>query len=167
MGRVLTRTPWRSMSWIVRPRTARSWLYRSRNCITGRTSFQNCMLQKAQIVLRFLRHDCSTGRSSRVRRTGRSLRSVTGNACCATRTSTRRSSNSFQADIDALLAETAPEVLEQFNAVYRRLREVSIAAPETGTQEELAQALASCRRILKAVADRVSPPSAEGAEQPD
>ncbi len=71
----------------------------------------------------------------------------------------------FQRTVDAVLARGAPEVLERFNAVYRRLAD---AARDNANEvsEELAQALTSCRRILKAVADQVQPP-VHGAETPE
>lgn len=61
----------------------------------------------------------------------------------------------FQATVDRLLASGAPEVVDQFNAVFRRLAESSL--PDTIATESLAQAVTSCRRILKAVADHVLP----------
>lgn len=62
----------------------------------------------------------------------------------------------FRSQVDASLAKGAPEVLDQFSAVYRRLREV-VRTPEASIQEDLAQAVTTCRRILKAVADHVLP----------
>lgn len=62
----------------------------------------------------------------------------------------------FRSEVDAMLAAGAPSVLDQFSAVFRRLREAS-ANPEGPAAEDLAQAVASCRRILKAVADHVLP----------
>lgn len=62
----------------------------------------------------------------------------------------------FRSRVDRLLAQGAPAVLDQFSAVYRRLREATKdpAAPLT---EDLAQAVTTCRRILKAVADHLLP----------
>jgi hypothetical protein len=62
----------------------------------------------------------------------------------------------FRSRVDGLLAQGAPAVLDQFSAVYRRLREATKdpAAPLT---EDLAQAVTTCRRILKAVADHLLP----------
>lgn len=62
----------------------------------------------------------------------------------------------FRSHVDAALAKGAPEVLDQFSAVYRRLREAAQDS-DASIQETLAQAVASCRRILKSVADNVLP----------
>jgi hypothetical protein len=62
----------------------------------------------------------------------------------------------FRSQVDAALAKGAPEVLDQFTAVYRRLREAA-QRPEYTVQEDLSQAVTTCRRILKAVADHVLP----------
>lgn len=62
----------------------------------------------------------------------------------------------FRADVDRLLAQGAPHLLDQFNAVYRRLRDVAVN-PEAEGGEELSQAITTCRRILKAVADHILP----------
>ncbi len=51
--------------------------------------------------------------------------------------------------VDTKLRKIAPDALEQFIAVYRRLGE--------GDAEARSQALLSCRRILKSVADRLYP----------
>lgn len=62
----------------------------------------------------------------------------------------------FQAKVDRSLAEGAPEILDQFIAAQRRLADASRAGnPAAG--EELSQAVATCRRILKAVVDHVLP----------
>jgi hypothetical protein len=58
--------------------------------------------------------------------------------------------DSHQSRVDRTLAEVAPDILDQFNAAYRRARE--------GDAESRSQCLMSCRRILRAVADRVYPP---------
>jgi hypothetical protein len=62
----------------------------------------------------------------------------------------------FRSRVDAMLAQGAPDVLDQFSAVYRRLREAT-KDPVAAGSEELAQAVATCRRILKAVADHPFP----------
>ncbi len=71
----------------------------------------------------------------------------------------------FRADVDQLLASGSPHVLDRFNAVYRRLRDVA-SNPEADGTEELSQAVTSCRRILKAVADHLLPgePKAESED---
>lgn len=53
--------------------------------------------------------------------------------------------------VDRQLHQLAPEALEQFQSAYRRVNE--------GDAEALSQALTSCRRILKTVADQLCPPS--------
>ncbi|REK84463.1 hypothetical protein DY245_43200 [Streptomyces inhibens] len=68
----------------------------------------------------------------------------------------------YRTKVDELLAEGAPELLQQFNAVYRRLQEAAETAPAQIATEELSQAITTCRRILKAVVDHVLPPQ----EQP-
>ncbi len=62
----------------------------------------------------------------------------------------------FRSHVDALLAEGAPSLLDQFSAVYRRLR-TATNNPASPVAEELSQAITTCRRILKAVADHVLP----------
>lgn len=62
----------------------------------------------------------------------------------------------FRSRVDKLLAQGAPEVLDQFSAVYRRLREAT-QDPAAPLKEDLAQAVTTCRRILKAVADHLLP----------
>jgi len=59
--------------------------------------------------------------------------------------------------VDTLLNELAPDVLNQFNAAFRRLREAVNRDPDSSADEELSQCLTSCRRILKAVVDVVQP----------
>ena len=54
-----------------------------------------------------------------------------------------------------MLAHGAPAVLDQFSAVYRRLREAT-RDPVLPVSEDLAQAVTSCRRILKTVADHLA-----------
>jgi hypothetical protein len=62
----------------------------------------------------------------------------------------------FRSQVDATLAKGAPHVLDQYTAVYRRLREAA-QRPESTVQEDLSQAVTTCRRILKAAADHVLP----------
>jgi hypothetical protein len=69
----------------------------------------------------------------------------------------------FQAAVDHLIGQGAPDVLDKFNAVYRRLRDAAQTEPE-GTTEDLSHALTSCRRILKAVVDHILPAQAEPDE---
>lgn len=59
--------------------------------------------------------------------------------------------------VDVLLDQHAPDVLNQFNVAFRRLREAADRSADTPADEELSQALTSCRRILKAVVDVVQP----------
>ncbi len=61
--------------------------------------------------------------------------------------------------VDSCLTELAPEILEQFSAAYKRVKE--------GDLESRAQALTSCRRILNAVADIVYPATDEPATDSD
>jgi hypothetical protein len=72
----------------------------------------------------------------------------------------------YRLKVDTLLADGVPDLLQQFNAVYRRLQEAADSAPERDVNEELSQAITTCRRILKAVIDHVFPardePSADG-----
>lgn len=72
----------------------------------------------------------------------------------------------FRSDVDAMLATGAPALLDQFNAVYRRLRDGAASGSGVGASEDLTHALTTCRRILKAVADHVMP-GVQGAETPD
>ncbi|WP_157968745.1 hypothetical protein [Streptomyces geranii] len=64
----------------------------------------------------------------------------------------------YRAKVDKLLADGVPELLQQFNAVYRRLQEAAEISPDRDVAEELSQAITTCRRILKAVVDHVLPP---------
>jgi hypothetical protein len=66
--------------------------------------------------------------------------------------------HSYQGDVDRLLSLGAPRLVDQFNSVYRRMREVATTDPDKPAAEELSQALTTCRRILKAVVDHVLPP---------
>ena len=52
--------------------------------------------------------------------------------------------------VDQMLAQVAPDVVDQLSAAYRRVEE--------GDVESLSQSLTSCRRILKATADHLYPP---------
>ena len=63
----------------------------------------------------------------------------------------------FQSAVDRMLADGAPGVVDKFNAVLRRLSEAAVSGSDSGASEELSQAVTSCRRILKAVADHVLP----------
>lgn len=54
-------------------------------------------------------------------------------------------------------ALAAPDVLTQFNAVFRRLNEAAETNLEAESSEPLAQAVTTCRRILKAVVDVIQP----------
>ncbi|QFZ20363.1 hypothetical protein [Saccharothrix syringae] len=67
----------------------------------------------------------------------------------------------FRSRVDAMLAQGASALVAQFSAVYRRLREAT-RDPQSPVAEELAQAVTTCRRILKTVADHVLP-AAPGA----
>lgn len=57
--------------------------------------------------------------------------------------------------VDLHLQEVASEVLEKFNSAFQRIRE--------GDSEARSQALTSCRRILKSIADVVCPATDESA----
>lgn len=63
----------------------------------------------------------------------------------------------FQRRVNQLLSEGSPLLVNQFNAVHRRMTEAAVAQPGGESAEELAQAVTSCRRILKAVIDHVLP----------
>jgi hypothetical protein len=70
----------------------------------------------------------------------------------------------YRTRVDGLLAEGVPDLLQQFNAVYRRLQEAADSTPERDVTEDLSQAITTCRRILKAVVDHVLPAQKEPAE---
>jgi len=75
----------------------------------------------------------------------------------------------FQSTVDSLLETGAPDLLEKFGSVYRRLREGAASDPNRDVGDELAEALVTCRRILEAVVDHVYPPGrpatlADGSE---
>ncbi|GAA3470403.1 hypothetical protein [Nonomuraea roseola] len=64
-----------------------------------------------------------------------------------------------RARVDQLLAQEAPHLMDMFNVAFRRLAEAAGGQPGVAVAEELSQAITSCRRILKAVADHVYPPT--------
>lgn len=68
-----------------------------------------------------------------------------------------RTLESMHSRVDQRLAATAPEVVDQFNVAFRRLEDTASRDKEAEASEEYSQALASCRRILKAVVDLVRP----------
>lgn len=59
--------------------------------------------------------------------------------------------DAYRREVDSHIGLIQPEILDQFQSAYRRAAE--------GGPEERAQAVTSCRRILKALADAVYPPS--------
>lgn len=67
----------------------------------------------------------------------------------------------YKAVVDRLLSVHAPDLVERFNTVYRRLNEAANQDPARPAGEELSQALATCRRILEAVVGQVLPAQAE------
>lgn len=72
----------------------------------------------------------------------------------------------FRSRVDAVLAERVPEVLDQFSAVHRRLREAAQSDPDSkSSSEDLAQAAVTCRRILKSVADHLLPGEAKAKSE--
>jgi hypothetical protein len=71
--------------------------------------------------------------------------------------------SAYQRQVDKLLSDGAPELVEKFTAVYRRLQEAAALHPDQEVPEELSQAITTCRRILKAVVDHVFPPTDETA----
>jgi hypothetical protein len=64
----------------------------------------------------------------------------------------------YRKRVDAMLLTLAPNVIEQFNAVYRRLRDAKNTDSTALNGEVFTHALTSCRRILKTVVDYVQPP---------
>jgi len=70
----------------------------------------------------------------------------------------------FRSRVDSVLAKGAPDVLDQFAAVYRRIREAT-SDQDAPMSEELSQAVTTCRRILKAVADHLLPGVAGATSQ--
>ena len=71
--------------------------------------------------------------------------------------------STYQRQVDRLLSDGTPELVEKFTAVYRRLREAAALHPDQEVPEELSQAITTCRRVLKAVVDHVFPPTDETA----
>ncbi|MFC8440293.1 MULTISPECIES: hypothetical protein [Streptomyces] len=71
---------------------------------------------------------------------------------------------SYKAQVDKMLAEGVPDLVEKFTAVYRRMNEAAASDPDGAAGEELSHALTTCRRILEAVADHVLPPRSEPSE---
>jgi len=71
--------------------------------------------------------------------------------------------SAYQRQVDRLLADGAPDLVEKFTAVYRRLRDAADLHPDLEVSEELSQAITTCRRILKAVVDHVFPPTDQTA----
>lgn len=70
----------------------------------------------------------------------------------------------YKEQVDRLLSEGVPDLVEKFTAVYRRMNDAASSAPDSPAQEELSQALTSCRRILEAVVDHVLPAQSEPGE---
>lgn len=70
----------------------------------------------------------------------------------------------YKVQVDKILAEGVPELVEQFTAVYRRMNEAAARDPQEPAGEELSQALTSCRRILESVVDHVLPARKEPSE---
>jgi len=70
----------------------------------------------------------------------------------------------YRERVDRLLSTSAPALIEQFNAVYRRLSEAAASGADEPASEELSQAITSCRRILEAVVNYVFPPQKEPAD---
>lgn len=62
----------------------------------------------------------------------------------------------FRSAVDAQIATEAPHLVDQFAAAHRRLRDAT-SSSEAADGEELSQATATCRRILKAVIDHLLP----------
>lgn len=68
---------------------------------------------------------------------------------------------SYKTVVDRLLSTHAPDLVERFNTVYRRLNEAARRDHASPAGEELSQALTTCRRILEAVVGYVLPVQAE------
>ncbi|MFE7537246.1 hypothetical protein ACFU67_23595 [Streptomyces rhizosphaericola] len=68
---------------------------------------------------------------------------------------------SYKAVVDRLLSVHAPDLVERFNTLYRRLNEAAAQDHTRQAGEELSQALTTCRRILEAVVGQVLPAQAE------
>jgi len=71
--------------------------------------------------------------------------------------------SAYQRQVDRLLSDGTPELVEKFAVVYQRLREAAALHPDQDIPEELSQAITTCRRVLKAVVDHVFPPTDEAA----
>ena len=72
----------------------------------------------------------------------------------------------FRSRVDGVLAEKVPDVLGQFSAVHRRLREAAQNGPANeSSSEDLAQAAVTCRRILKSIADHLLPGEAKATSE--
>ena len=71
--------------------------------------------------------------------------------------------SAYQRQVDRLLSDGTPDLVEKFTAVYQRLREAAALHPELEVPEELSQAITTCRRVLKAVVDHVFPPAGDAA----
>lgn len=71
---------------------------------------------------------------------------------------------SYKVQVDKMVAEGVPDLVEKFTSVYRRLNEAAANTPDGPGAEELSQALTTCRRILEAVVDHVLPAQAEPSE---
>ncbi|MGV2916343.1 hypothetical protein [Streptomyces alfalfae] len=67
----------------------------------------------------------------------------------------------YKAVVDRLLSVHAPDLVERFNTLYRRLNEAADQDHTRPAGEELSQALTTCRRILEAVVSQVLPAQAE------
>jgi hypothetical protein len=59
----------------------------------------------------------------------------------------------YQSEVDGMLAALAGDVLQKLPTVYDRLAEAD--------SEAISQAMSTCRRIVNAFADAVSPPATE------
>jgi hypothetical protein len=71
---------------------------------------------------------------------------------------------SYKAEVDMMLAEGVPDLVEKFTAVYRRMNDAAARTPDSPGTEELSQALTTCRRILEAVVDHVLPAQDQPSE---
>ncbi|MFF3214331.1 hypothetical protein ACFYYB_27165 [Streptomyces sp. NPDC002886] len=70
----------------------------------------------------------------------------------------------YKAQVDKMLAEGVPDLVEKFTAVYRRMNDAATSDPDGPAGEELSHALTTCRRILEAVVDHVLRPRSEPSE---
>ncbi|WP_433697034.1 hypothetical protein [Nocardiopsis sp. CA-288880] len=70
----------------------------------------------------------------------------------------------YKTQVDKMLTEGVPDLVEKFTAVYRRMNEKADNTPDGLATEELSQALTTCRRILEAVVDHVLPAQGEPSE---